>query len=323
MICLYITNFAKIYKLFNFGAHVKLLNEIIEALSSQDSSLTDALLKTKVLLHKIGHKELVEWVNNELNGYSTIDVPEYRMLPANILANMANMAYTAESHPIPLHHLDREQREWLENMPFNQSLAVLEKLLEDKDGHLQMQIPMEFNGLLGKGLANGFQIQRAWRIVGLADISKILVQVRSRLLDFMLELQSQLGDDVTDNEIKQRTDSIDASSLFNSAIFGNNTTIIVGSNNFQEVKNSIIKNDFDSLAKQLKHHNVDDSSITELQTAINNDQNSHEVQEQKLGSNVKDWMKRMLSKVVDGVWEIEIATAGNLLSTAIQKYYGW
>lgn len=27
----------------------------------------------------------------------------------------------------------------------------------------------------------------------------------------------------------------------------------------------------------------------------------------------------MLSKVVDGIWEIEIATAGNLLSTAIQK----
>lgn len=47
---------------------MKLLNEIIDALSSQDSSLTDALLKTKVLLHKIGHKELVEWVNRELNG---------------------------------------------------------------------------------------------------------------------------------------------------------------------------------------------------------------------------------------------------------------
>jgi len=47
---------------------LKLLNEIIDALSSQESSLTGALLKTKVLLHHIGRKELVEWVNHELNG---------------------------------------------------------------------------------------------------------------------------------------------------------------------------------------------------------------------------------------------------------------
>jgi hypothetical protein len=86
---------------------------------------------------------------------------------------------------------------------------------------------------------------------------------------------------------------------------------------------SIIKNDFDSLAEQLKQHNVDDLSIVELQQAIHSDQNCPEIKEQKFGSNVKEWMKTMLSKVVDGIWEIEIATAGNLLSTAIQKYYGW
>lgn len=303
---------------------MKLLNDIIEALSSQDSSLTDALLKTKVLLHKIGHKELIEWVNNEINGYpDKIEVPEYRILPANVLANFANMGYQVNSHPIPLDHLKKAQKELLEKVHLNQSLAVLEKLCIDNDSSLQFPIPMEFNGILGKSLANGFEIQRAWKLIGIADVSQILVQVRSRLLDFMLELQSQLGDNMTDNEIKQRTDSIDASSLFNSAIFGDNTTIIVGNQNSQKVKNSIIKNDFDSLAKQLKQHNVDENSITELQTAINNDQNSLEVQEQKFGSNVKEWMKRMLSKVVDGVWEIEIATAGNLLSTAIQKYYGW
>jgi hypothetical protein len=303
---------------------LKLLNEIIETLSSQNGSLIDALLKTKVLLHKIGHKELIEWVNNELNGYPTSgEVPEYRILPANVLANMANMAYEAKSHPIPLHHLEEKHRKWLESIYFHHSLAVLEKLGEDTDGHLQFQIPMEFNGLLGKKLANGFEIQRAWRAISVADISQIFVQVRSRLLDFVLELQDQIGEDIPDGEIKQRANSIDAPGLFHNAMFGDNTTIIVGDHNSQKVKNSIIKNDFDSLAEQLTQHNVDNASIVELQQAIHNDQNCSELKEQKLGSNVKEWMKTMLSKVVDGIWEIEIATAGNLLSTAIQKYYGW
>jgi hypothetical protein len=39
-----------------------LLDEIIELLSSEQHSLTEALLKTKVLLHQIGKKDLAGWV---------------------------------------------------------------------------------------------------------------------------------------------------------------------------------------------------------------------------------------------------------------------
>ncbi len=48
---------------------MKLLNEIIDLLSDKAGSLTDAMLKTKVLMHRIGHKELAEWVSAELGGY--------------------------------------------------------------------------------------------------------------------------------------------------------------------------------------------------------------------------------------------------------------
>lgn len=46
-----------------------LLDEIIALLGDQNARLSDALLKTKILLHQIGKKELAEWVNHELNGY--------------------------------------------------------------------------------------------------------------------------------------------------------------------------------------------------------------------------------------------------------------
>jgi hypothetical protein len=303
---------------------LKLLNEIIETLSLQDSSLTDALLKTKVLLHKIGRKELVEWVNYELNGYpDKLELPKYRIVSATVLGNMSNLAYSATSQPLPMMHLDNDKRQFFETVRFNQSLAVLEKLVHEHDSFIQIQIPLELNGIIGKGLGNGYQLERAWKAVPTANVSQVFVQVRSRLLDFVLELQDQIGEDIPDNEIKQRANLIDAPSLFHNTMFGDNTTIIVGDHNSQKVKNSIIKNDFDSLAEQLKQHNVDDLSIVELQQAIHSDQNCPEIKEQKFGSNVKEWMKTMLSKVVDGIWEIEIATAGNLLSTAIQKYYGW
>ena len=58
-----------------------LIDDIIEILGRENGSLTDALMKTKILLHNIDHKELTEWVNNELNGYADgEEIPLYRII---------------------------------------------------------------------------------------------------------------------------------------------------------------------------------------------------------------------------------------------------
>lgn len=303
---------------------MKLLDEIIDALSSQQGSLTDALLKTKVLLHKIGHKELVEWVNNELNGYpNENELPQYRILPAQVLVNASNLAYQVTSHPIPLGHLSTEQKESLETAKMSQSLAVLEKLASDADGNLQAAIPMEANGLLGKGLANGYRIQRAWCEIGIAGISHIFVQVRSRLLDFVLGLKDQIGEDMPDDEIKKRTENFDASGLFNNAIFGNNTTIVVGANNTQHVANLSFAGNFNALADELRRHGLQEQDISALQSAIHEDEGSLDLKEKKFGPAVKGWLQRMLAKAVDASWQVELGVASSLLATALQNYYGW
>lgn len=236
---------------------MKLLNEIIEMLSSEGSSLSGALLKTKVLLHKIGHKELVEWVNYELNGYPDKDsLPPYRLLQAQVLVNASNIAYQVTAHPIPLGHLDPELRDSFETARMGQSLAVLEKFLEKPDMHLMSDIPMEANGLLGQGLASGYRIQRAWSQISAENVAQILVQVRSRLLDFVLELSAQLHDELSEEEIRQRGDTIDAANLFNNAIFGDNATILVGTGNRQTVSNAAAKGDFEALSKMLQQNRV-------------------------------------------------------------------
>jgi hypothetical protein len=85
---------------------MKLIVEIIGLFSSTKGSLAEALIKTKIVLHKIGHKELTEWVNNELNGYTNEDqVPPYRVLRAQVLANMANISFQATAHPVPTMYL--------------------------------------------------------------------------------------------------------------------------------------------------------------------------------------------------------------------------
>lgn len=254
-----------------------LLDEIIDLLSRKDGSINDALLKTKILLHKIGHKELTEWVNHELNGYpEDVNLPEYRLLPAQVLANISNPRMRYTSHPIPLGHLDDDKRETLETARMGDSLAVLEKLTE-KEGRLQSQIPMDLNWTLGQGLGNGYNVEQAWCSIEQSRVAQIFIQVRSRLLDFMLELQDQIGPDVSDSEVKVRAAPIDAAGLFNSAIFGDNTTIVVGNNNSQDIQNiSVRAGDFDALAKELRGSGVSQNDIDSLADAIREDGHASE-----------------------------------------------
>lgn len=205
----------------------------------------------------------------------------------------------------------------------SQSLAVLEKLVASDGESLQSPIDMEFNPLLGQRLGEGYAIQRAWSSISKADMAQIFVQVRSRLLDFVLGLKDQLGDDVPEQEIKQRTDAIDASSLFKNAIFGDNTTIVVGDNNSQSIHNVIVKGDFNTLVTHLSEAGVQSANITELEQAIEQDKATPEVKAKQLGPSVKAWLKSMLSKAVDASWNIELGVASSLLASALQKFYGW
>jgi hypothetical protein len=62
-----------------------LLDEIIATLSDEKGSLTSVILKTKVLLHSIGKKDLATWVTHELKGYPDEEsIPEYRRISSEV-----------------------------------------------------------------------------------------------------------------------------------------------------------------------------------------------------------------------------------------------
>jgi hypothetical protein len=214
-----------------------LIDEIVDILGHENGSLTNALMKTKILLHKLGHKELVEWVNNELNGYSDEGaIPSYRIVPSQVLANVNNGRWRLTSHPIPIGHLEPEEQKSLTTSKTAASLAELEALSSVSTGEsLQRPIPMEVCSILDRGLDNYFRVERAWCSISLYSIKGILVNVRSSLLDFLLELREQIGEGATDSNMKEKSDSIDTKGIFANAIFGSNTTIIVGNQNTQTV----------------------------------------------------------------------------------------
>lgn len=299
---------------------VKLLDEIVELLSTEEGSLTEALLKTKVLLHSLRQTELIAWVNGELNGYrDEQEIPDYRKIPALVLANLTSMTFQANSHPLPIGHLSQERREGLEVTSMPQSLSVLEKFAKNPDGSLESPIPLEFNGLLGETLAPGVSIQRAWSQIQISSVVQILTEVRSRLLDFILTLRDQLSDHPSQEE-KQ---TLDTKSLFANAILGDNATIIIGDKNKTAVVNLHLKGNFEALTFELKKFNVSDADISNLKVAIQGDQLELNPSHKEFGSSVKEWVQGMLHKAVEASWQIELGMASAVLTDALKHYYGW
>ncbi|HGH6016958.1 hypothetical protein ACEV8A_23905 [Vibrio parahaemolyticus] len=301
---------------------MKLIDEIIEILSSEESSLKTALLKTKVLLHKLGEKEILDWVDSELRGYQSIDsLPSYRVVHVSVLGNVSNMAYRQTHQVLPMMHLDKSIREKLDTRFLTDSIAVISEYSKRDD--LQITIAPEYYPLLSKGLSNGYQVETAWGMTSSGVMTQVLTEVNSRLLDFVLELSEKFPSEMDTEEMRSRAKEVGVSDLFNNAVFGDNTTIVVGDSNTQNVRNSINRNDIHSLVEVLKQNKVSDADINALKLAIEKDQDTEEVKTGQFGKEVSSWMGTMVSKAASTVWDIKVGAAGSLLATAIGKYYGF
>lgn len=278
---------------------MKLLNEIIELLSTDNSNIENALIKTKVLLHKMGEKELLNWINNEINGYSNDNenIPEYRIITTSVYGNATDGFTTRwNNHLLPIEHLKKYPNlyEDLSNHKIRESISALNSLVESKEQSLQVPIQVEVCSLLAKGLNSQVHVESAHKAIGIAQIIQIQTQIRNRLLDFLLELSDRLSHTIDETNIKSQSKEIWTNELFKHTIFGDNTTIIVGNNNENNSQN--IKNNTEELFKILKQLKITDQEVSELNDAIEKDTKENK---KTYGDNVKNWLKKVSLKAIE------------------------
>lgn len=303
---------------------MKLLDDIVDLLMDESASLTGALLKTKVLLHQIGQSELASWVNNELNGYGIDDeLPSYRALTGRLMGNITNGHYTYNNRALATSHLTDKQVASFEAGDMRQCLSALDALVSSvtaNKGSLRREHAPELFGHLSTPYTGGYHVQDAWSQIEVTQVRQILIVVRSRLLDFVLELRTKVGNAASDENIVERTINLNIPEMFGKAVFGNNTTILVGNHNHQQVSITSVKHDRTALVAELKRHDVGDEDIQSLEAAIDSD--PVPATTDQYGPAVRGWMSRMMGKAVDTSWNISLAAAGGVLTTVLQRYYG-
>jgi len=297
-----------------------LLNEIIEQLSSSTGNLTDALLKTKVLLHQIGRKDLVSWVNSELTGYPDDNVPPYRVVSMEVHGHVASIAWEMRDYLMPISHLKPGQRKNLTSNNMTSSIHVIEesvKSFREKSGGMRCNLPTEATALFKKVILPGVNVISVWCNVNMGDVENILAEVRSRLLDFALELRDIVGADADPVQFKEKADKADTAGIFQTAIYGSGNTVVLGANSTQTVTVTNSKGDIESLRDVLAGIGVPDSDLDELAGAITEDERNGDtpvISDGKTGN----WFTRLLGRAGKG----GINVAVDLLSSTIVKALG-
>jgi hypothetical protein len=309
---------------FSTSGSSMLIDEIIHLLSNEHGSLTEALLKTKLLLHQVQRKDLISWVNHELTGYpEDAELPDYRNLESRVMGNLISSGWMANEQALPIMHLEENYRAKLEIAKLRESLALIQELATKPQHSVRRPFPPEANSTLGSKLGRGWRVQSAWCEINALSVQNILIQVRSRLLDFVLELKDSLGDATSEIEIKEKSSELDMTSMFNNAIFGGNTTIVVGSNNIQRVENNIIQGDFNSLRRQLKHFGVDDTAIDELHQIESRETSDADPDKKSLKERVTGWLKEQAGKQLDVQGQAAVSFSVDALTHALRAYFGF
>lgn len=298
-----------------------LLDDIIAILSDTTGSLTDALLKTKVLLYQLGKKDLVGWVSAELTGYpDDADVPPYRIVGGEVRGHIVSIAWQQTNYLLPITHLTPETRKNITEHKLTMSIQSIEesvKNFREKIGGLRRNLPAEFGALFKKVLLPGVDVNAAWCDINMVEVENILSEVRSRLLDFALELKDALGD-IPEKELPKKAEEVHADRMFATAIYNTGGTVIVGSTNVQ-VNNQ--RDDIEGLLKEVAKLGYEQKELEELRTAVLDDKSKGATPSITDGETGK-WYTDTLKKVGKGAVKVGVDIATNVIIRALQHYSG-
>jgi hypothetical protein len=296
-----------------------LADEIITRLSEETVSLNEILLKTKIFLHEIGKKELAEWVNSELNGYANaVAVPDYRIIPSAVRGNVMNGVWSVQSQLLPVQNLPPKILEDLEKTEMRDAISIVEEYASKKSLHRPLS--PEYYGIFAKGLTSGWYVTGAWTEISTTAVQNILAQVRSRLLDFMLELRDTVQDKGEKEINRANTANIDTTSMFNRAVFGDNTTIVVGNNNRQSVTAGVRKDEFASLRQALSSVGVPEDELDSLEVAVNEDRAT--LGKPSFEGKTGNWFTQLLGRAAKGTVAVGVDLVSSVVAKSLTNYIG-
>lgn len=304
-----------------------LLSDIIEEATAKAVDLPRLLRLCLLLSSRLKNEVLRQWVRHELDGYpKEVDVPPYRVLRARNRGFFIGHFHSWEATlDIPLSVLPEELRPLYREAKLHDSIAeyadLVDKTNADNSGlHIPWPVHLAVK-YAGKVATNG-QCTSAWMELSPSELVGMLDQIKTRVLSFALEIEETFpqADVAGGATTLEKAEEARVTKIFNTTINGSVQNFAAGN---ADVTQSAVANvrtgDWDSLVSLLRGAGLQDSEITELQTAIQQDAHDGEPQ---IGTKARQWLSNLTLKAGQGLSGVSTEVVGGLVTQALLTYFG-
>ena len=216
---------------------MSLLRQIQDAAIDSSIDLPTLLRKCKVLAARLGNDDFKRWIDSELSGYDhTDDLPEYRIFGVNSKGHFSGpFGSGLRNADIPLSCFPEDFREILGHSYFTQPIAAMASLVADgKSGTLQEPWNPDLVAHFGQRIYENMVCMQAWKVIPTSALVAALDTVRTRILNFALEIEAQnpaAGEAMANEKpVPQET----VQHIFNTYITGDVQNLASGSTNFTQ-----------------------------------------------------------------------------------------
>jgi hypothetical protein len=286
------------------AADIDWINNIIEELVNPQYKLSNTILKVKLLASRVKNEKLENWVEDEINGYGENEVPEYRNLNVGLFGDLIQDRgfgnfLTNKSSALPTEHLSKDFQEVIRIMKLKNSISEFEDMSQSEED-LRMDLPFSSFTYFNQGLANGWKVNAAWRLIPKFKIQGILTKIKSKLIDFLTEISEEIGEKNNLNILKgnKQVDHIFDETI--GKISGNIVNVNIGDRNLQSV-------------------NVGDHSSSNIASGKNVSQAIN----QDITTEIKDFIKLLSNKLdqikLDQDDKEDLIIESNRVTTQLQR----
>lgn len=315
-----------------------ILEEVIAELVDGNKSLLSPLMRLQYFAKRTGNKELLEYVLAELNGYKgQIEIPEYRTSGAIIQVDIQFGEVKYPDLEIPVEMLPEQNRDSFRRFHLTESVPVLEQMIIEKDDaknyshYLVFSLPLTMVHLFQDAAAKLYKNQYyKARVIGVRlltnrnIIPRVLTGVRSRLLEFCMEVGETFGYNIEIESFNksQSTNNEKIIHLMGTVINtkGDGNIINTGENVNINATITISKGNKEQLIKKLRELGIDNTDVEEINQIVDEEADSQE--SKKLGNKTIDWITKVSGKALKGVGSIAKEVSSSMLAQLLMQYFG-
>lgn len=159
-----------------------LVHELQRDSLNKNIEISDLLRKALLVSRKLQIKDIIEWLNFELNGYENTIIPEYRKVNGEL------KAFNPYNGWIPV-FISTEWQETLCHQYLGGSISQIEHLLvTSKGGHCLYKYPGDIQQIIMRMMNQNFQPTLH---ISLHQLVRIIDTVRTKVMEFALDLEAK------------------------------------------------------------------------------------------------------------------------------------